>query len=221
MSWIIDEYRVKYQDNQIGMYYVYDDGTWYYSFSDNVTDDGRKKIADLGLDRSREGKRVLKVFRELIKDENRVPGRRRIIYRKGDLLLEREPKQVERYYVYRLSAKKGDPDYSPLKHDAPHYEGKHTPEGMREWCSWYAFNKMDDGTYQASLDEAWWWGGGHNDGGTITREIPEDWLDLPYEEFLENAVTLAAALHYGFTAEQLREKPGLREFLGYSQENDD
>ena len=88
---------------------------------------------------------------------------------------------------------------------------------MREWCSWYAFNKMDDGTYEAELDEAWWWGGGHNDGGTIRREIPEEWFELPYEEFLDNVVGLAAGWHYGFTAEILLERKGLREFFGYEQ----
>ena len=74
---------------------------------------------------------------------------------------------------------------------------------------------MDDGTYEAELDEAWWWGGGHNDGGTIRNEIPEAWFDLPYDEFLENVVTLSAAAHYGFAAEDLKEKRGLREFFGF------
>ena len=88
---------------------------------------------------------------------------------------------------------------------------------MREWASWYAFNKMDDGTYEAELDEAWWWGGGHNDGGTIHREIPEEWFDLPYKDFLEKVVTLAAASHYGFTAEILLAKEGLKEFFGFGK----
>ena len=83
---------------------------------------------------------------------------------------------------------------------------------MREWCSWYAFNKMDDGTYQAELDEAWCWGGSHNDGGTIRREIPEEWLDLPYDDFLKEVVRIASAAHYGFTPELLKERAGLKEF---------
>ena len=64
-------------------------------------------------------------------------------------------------------------------------------------------------------DEAWWWGGGHNDGGTMREEVPEEWLDLPYDELLENLVALVRAGHYGFTAEHLRRKEGLREFLGF------
>ena len=47
---------------------------------------------------------------------------------------------------------------------------------MNEWAQHYCFVKMDDGTYQAELDEAWWWGGGHNDGGTIRTPVPEEWF---------------------------------------------
>ena len=86
---------------------------------------------------------------------------------------------------------------------------------MREWTTWYAFDKMDDGTYQASLDESWWWGGGHNEGGTIHTDIPEKWFELSYDEFLENVVTLSAASHYGFTPDELKEKKGLKEFFGF------
>ena len=79
-----------------------------------------------------------------------------------------------------------------------------------------SFNKMDDGTFEAELDEQWCWGGGHNDGGTIHTEIPEEWQELPYDEFLEMVVTLAAAAHYGFTPEILKSRKGLKEFFGYT-----
>ena len=52
-------------------------------------------------------------------------------------------------------------------------------------------------------------------GGTIRLEVPEAWLDLPWEDFTERLVTLAAAAHYGFTPEDLREKAGLKAFFGY------
>ena len=55
-----------------------------------------------------------------------------------------------------------------------------------------------------------------DDGGTIHTEIPEEWFDLSYEEFLGNVVYLAAAAHYGFTAEILLGREGLREFFGFS-----
>ena len=145
-----------------------------------------------------------------------MPGRRKKIYQNGFLSLHRCPKETgERFSVYRRAASQRDPDYSPLPHDAPHYEGPKTPEGMREWASWYAFNKMDDGTFEAELDEAWWWGGGHNDGGTIRTESPEELLDLPYEEFLKEVVYYSSASHYGFTPDILKEKKGLKEFFGF------
>ena len=220
MRYITDKYKVFYNDKIIGCYYVFSDHTTDYNTGWGCPWDMEDKLKELGLDKEFEGKNSVKPFSGLINDAHRVPGRKRIIYQDGPLRLEREPQETgERFSVYRRNAEKGNPDYSPLRHDAPHYEGPKTPEGMREWASWYAFNKMDDGTYQAELDEAWWWGGGHNDGGTIRREIPEEWFALPYEEFLGNVVTLAAAAHYGFTAEMLLKKEGLKEFFGFDKKD--
>ena len=218
MPWLQDQYEVRYAERTVGYYYRYADGTASYSTAWGCPWDIAEELHALGLDAECRDRAANALFAGVIADANRVPGRKRIIYVAGPVTLERAPQETgERFSVYRRSADEGDADYSPLPHDAPHHEGPGTPEGMREWCSWYAFNKMDDGTYQAELDEAWWWGGGHNDGGTIRREIPEEWHELPYEEFLENVVGLAAALHYGFTAEQLLPREGLREFFGYEQ----
>ena len=212
-----DNYTVRYNDEIVGYYQVMSDGRSYYNLAWGMPGELEAELKELGLAAKREAAKSFKPFTELIRDENRVPGRRRILYRSGPVLLERKPRETgERYMVYRRGAEQDAPDYSPLPHDAPHREGPKTPEGMREWASWYAFNKMDDGTYEAELDEAWWWGGGHNDGGTIHTEIPEEWFELPYEDFLAKVVTLAAAAHYGFTPEDLREKAGLREFFGFA-----
>ena len=214
--YIKDEYEVIYGDKTVGYYYVYSDDSVSYSTAWGSPWDLEEQLKALKLDKEKKRKKPLKQFSDIICDQYRIPGTRKRIYQKDMIRLERYSRETdERYYVYKRSAEEGDPEYSPLRHDAPHNEGPHTPEGMREWASWYAFVKMDDGNYQAELDEAWWWGGGHNDGGTIRREIPEEWFDLPYEEFLENVVTLAAAAHYGFTAEMLREKKGLKEFFGF------
>lgn len=214
--YIKDEYEVIYGDRTVGYYYVYSDDSVSYSTAWGSPWDLEEQLKALKLDKEKKRKKPLKQFSDIICDQYRIPGTRKRIYQKDMIRLERYSRETnERYYVYKRSAEEGDPEYSPLHHDAPHNEGPHTPEGMREWASWYAFVKMDDGNYQAELDEAWWWGGGHNDGGTIRREIPEEWFDLPYEEFLENVVTLAAAAHYGFTAEMLREKKGLKEFFGF------
>lgn len=213
-----DNYTVRYNDKIVGYYQVMSDGRAFYDLAWGMPGEMEAELKELGLARKRESDKAFPPFTELIRDENRVPGRKRILYRSGPVLLERKPRETgERYMVYRRNAEKDEPDYSPLPHDAPHWEGAKTPEGMREWASWYAFNKMDDGTYEAELDEAWWWGGGHNDGGTIHTEIPEDWFALPYEDFLAKLVTLASAAHYGFTPELLLEKKGLRAFLGFEE----
>ena len=218
MTYLTDSYHVIYNEKTVGYYSVFSDKTIRYYTVWGSPWDIEKELKELELDQERDGKEPIKAITDLIDDSYRVPGRRKIIYENGPLRLERESKETgERYSVYRRGAKEGEPDYSPLPHDAPHHEGGKEPEGMREWASWYAFNKMDDGTYEAELDEAWWWGGGHNDGGTIHREIPEEWMDLPYDEFLENVVCLAAASHYGFTAEMLKEKEGLKEFFGFKE----
>ena len=144
-------------------------------------------------------------------EENRVQGTRKTVYRRGDVSVTRVPEDADSFRVY----KRGTADDDGEDHSAPHCEGSGPIEGMKEWASWYCINKKDDGTFEAELDEAWWWGGGHNDGGTMREEVPEEWLDLPYDELLENLVTLVRAAHYGFTAEHLRRKKGLREFFGY------
>ncbi|MBR4462421.1 MAG: hypothetical protein IKS51_07580 [Erysipelotrichaceae bacterium] len=216
MSYLLNRYEVRYEDKTIGYYYVYDNGKLSYTAAWGCPWDIEKELKALGLDHDFETDDSFPLFDELIDDRYRVNNRKRIIYHKEPLTMERYPKETDEHFsVYRRAAEEGDPDYSPLPHDAPHHEGPNTPEDMREWASWYAFNKMDDGTYEAELDEAWWWGGGHNDGGTIRSEIPEEWFELPYEEFLGNVVTLSAASHYGFTPEILKEKEGLKEFFGF------
>ena len=119
----------------------------------------------------------------------------------------------EKFMIYRRDAKKGEATYSPKSHSAPHFEG-HYVEGMEEWASWYCFNKKDDGTYEAELDEAWN-EGSHYGGGTINVVIPKEWFALSYDEFLERVITLAAAKHYGFTVDDLKERKGLKQFFGF------
>ena len=215
---ITDQYHVYYKDKTVGYYYVSDDGTIRYYLAYGNPFDMEKELKELELTEELVDVKPLKVFSDLIKDEYRVKGRKKIIYENGPLRIERETRETdESYSVYRRNAEKGEEDYSDLPHDAPHHEGPNTPEGMREWASWYAFNKMDDGTYEAELDEAWWWGGGHNDGGTIRTPIPEEWFELTYDEFLERVVTLSAAAHYGFTPEILKKRKGLKELFGFKK----
>ena len=122
--------------------------------------------------------------------------------------------QKEKFMIYRRDARRGSSDYSPKPHSAPQFVG-HYVEGVEEWASHYCINKRDDGKYEAELDEAWP-EGSHNGGGTICVDIPQEWFSLSYDEFLERIITLAAASHYGFTVDDLKEKKGLKRFLGFN-----
>ena len=120
--------------------------------------------------------------------------------------------------IYRRDAKKGDATYSSKSHSTPHFVG-HYVEGMEEWASWYCFNKKEDGTFEAELDEAWD-EGSHYGGGTIDVDIPKEWFALSYDDFLERVITLAGAKHYGFTVDDLKDKEGLKEFFGFKEKKD-
>ena len=126
--------------------------------------------------------------------------------------------QKEKFMIYQRDAKKGEATYSPKSHSTPHFVG-HYVEGMEEWASWYCFNKKEDGSYEAELDEAWD-EGSHYGGGTIDVDIPKDWFALSYDEFLERVITLAGAKHYGFTVDDLKERKGLKQFFGFKEKED-
>lgn len=216
MATIKDHYGVYCKKRCIASYYIYTDGTACYFAAEHAF-------------RRLEGEDIPDVFKhsletegpapfmaEILTERNRVPGQKKPVYKSGNITVERIARETgEKFWVYRQSAEKGENGYSEKSHAAPHYEGEKTPEGMTEWASWYCFNKMDDGTYEAELDEAWCWGGGHNDGGTIHAEIPDAWFALPYDDFLANVVTLAGAAHFGFTPGELKKKEGLKEFFGF------
>jgi hypothetical protein len=213
---IREEYCIRYGDVRIGTYYVFEDGGSRYEAYRGwpQLESIQAELKALGLADHHTRKTQLPRFRAILNKGERAPGTRKLILRDGLLSMERIPKDAEKFWVYRRSANKGNADYSPKAHSAPHREGSRVVEGMEEWASWYAFNKKDDGTFEAELDEAWD-EGSHYGGGTIRAEVPEAWLDLPWEEFLERLVTLAAAAHYGFTPEDLEARRGLKAFFGF------
>ena len=217
---IKDHYSVYFKDSCIASYCVYENGSSCYATSSFSFIGLENEDVPEVFKHQTEKKGAVPFMAEIIAEQNRVKGRKTPIYQKGPITVKRIPSETgEKFLVYKRSAQKGEEGYSAKDYSAAHYEGPKTPEGMKEWASWYCFNKMDDGTYEAELDEAWWWGGGHNDGGTIPTGIPEEWFELPYDDFLEKVVTLAAAVHYGFTAKELKKKKGLKEFFGFKGEN--
>ncbi|MCR4563672.1 MAG: hypothetical protein K5755_03450 [Clostridiales bacterium] len=213
------EYIIQADDETVGYYYKYDKDFIFRSYFSDVKNH-KKEIAEKKLDKDIDSKKPIEHIEKMIVPENRVGVQKQDVFKDGGFTVIRIPQQTdERYVVYRASAEKGEDGYSKTKFVVPHNEGPGTPEGMNEWASWYIFYKMDDGTYEAELDEAWFWGGGHNDGGTINAPIPEEWFGLSYDEFLENVITLAHAGHYGFTSDILKKKKGLKEFFGFEGDN--
>lgn len=212
---ITEEYRVYCMDKLAGYYYVFEDGSSEFSIYHTDNDDIKDELEKNGLLKSKKSKKHIPVFAGIMKDENRVSGTRKVIYKSGTVKVEKIPEEYESFLIYDRRADKGEEGYSPKDYSVPHSEGGRVIPDTEEWVSWYAFNKMDDGTYEAALDEAWYGGYGHNDGGTIHAEIPEEWLKLPYEEFLEKVTDLAGAARFGFTAKDLKSKPALKEFFGF------
>ena len=209
----MDSYSVYYDENCIASYYCDPDERSYEYYVGWAN--AYKDIVPAEYLVEKKLKRPYKLMEEVMQEENRVQGTRKTVYVSGRVRIERRPKNVGYFQVYNMHASKGARGYSEKKYSADHYEGEKTPEGMKEWASFYQFVKRDDGTFEVELEENWWWGGGHNDGGTIHSDIPEEYLDMPYDEFLRNVVTVGKAAHYGFTADELRECEGLKEFFGF------
>ena len=91
MSSILDKYKVFYNDKVIGYYYIYSNHKATYYTEWGCPWDMEDKLKELGLEKELQETKPLKVFTDLINDTNRVPGRRRILYQKGPLLMERYP----------------------------------------------------------------------------------------------------------------------------------
>lgn len=136
--YIKDEYKVFYKDDWIGMCYVYSNNKVSYSAYDSVKKYLRKyRFKDLGLDNdvNSTSKKTLSAIFDTIKDENRVPGTRKRIWQKDDLKIERIPDDVDKFWIYRRSAEKGEAGHSEKSYSAPHSEGNGPIPGMNEWAS--------------------------------------------------------------------------------------
>ena len=48
----------------------------------------------------------------------------------------------------------------------------------------YFFYLYDDGSYEFEFQEGWF-AGSHNDGGTLTEELPKKWFELTWEKFID------------------------------------
>jgi hypothetical protein len=208
---IVDTYKVTYHDQIIGFYCIWDDRTVSFTNYSGVSADIAEDVEKLGLFRRISNRKSIGLFSQIMIPENRISGRKRIVYNSEHLMVERCPKATGCIYtVYRRRASRNAPDYSELSHEVSINGGSVTARAER-----YAFIKLDDGTFSASLEESWYRGGSHNDGGTVSEQIPEAWFNYQYDDFLEKIVTLSTASRYGFRTALLKNRNGLKVFFGF------
>ena len=129
-----NHYVIYYKDAAVAHFHTYEDGTYAYGPNLGLSEETHEELKALGLGEARKGRRPPKALSALMAKKQRVPERKRVIYQDGPLKMERKPASIPAgsFSVYDRRARKGAPDYSELPHDAPHYEGPNTPEGMRE-----------------------------------------------------------------------------------------
>ena len=85
-----------------------------------------------------------------------------------------------------------------------------------EHCVFY---RRGDGSFELRI-QVGWHAGSHYDGGEMVRAIPQAWLSLSWEAFLACFSDSFPACKYIVSAEDLRQAPGLREFLGIGSEKE-
>lgn len=202
----------------VAYYYVYTPNHAIYEPSQYI-DEYKKIVTDPQMRKEVESKQgPVSFIADMIKEENRDKSKKRLTYVCGPYVIERESQRTdENFMAYCCWAKEGQEGYSPVDHSVPHVEVEGVSTGISEWVRHYSFHKMDDGTYEVELDEAWYWGGSHDDGGTVKRPVPDEWFELPYEQFLEKLLTICGAARYKFTVEELLARQGLRQFFGFEE----
>ena len=135
----MEQYSIYYDNSCIAVYYR-DDEAKEYSYYVGYSSVYKGKVPDKYL-RDHEKKTPFRPIEELMTEENRVAGTRKLIYQHDHIRIVRVPRDTEHFAVYNKFARKGSRGYSEERFDAPHYEGEKTPEGMKEWVSYYGFVK--------------------------------------------------------------------------------
>ena len=123
---IKDHYNLIHNDKFVGVYYVFDNHTYSYSVSRWESDikDCKDLLAQMGLLKDIDSKKPVAAIEAMMKEEYRVAGRKRPIYKFGDFTLKRVPQETnDRFIVYRRDANKKEQGYSDKDHSALHYEG--------------------------------------------------------------------------------------------------
>ena len=78
----------------------------------------------------------------------------------------------------------------------------------------YFFYKYDDGSYEFEFQEGWF-AGSHNDGGTLTEELPKKWFELTWEKFIDRFSKKYPAKDFVITKDELLGNKKLKHFFGF------
>ncbi|MBO4798342.1 MAG: hypothetical protein J5494_06210, partial [Candidatus Methanomethylophilaceae archaeon] len=109
---IEEEYKVCFRDREIGRYRICEDGSGrYYSGGSTFID--KEDIPEI-LRKSRGSSSRIPFFRDLMAEENLVPGTRKTAYRKGEVSVIRVPKDIDSFRIY----KRGTADDDKEDHSA-------------------------------------------------------------------------------------------------------
>lgn len=89
-----------------------------------------------------------------------------------------------------------------------------TAHGCNYRLEHYFFHCWRDGSYTFEFQEGWN-AGSHNDGGTAYNDIPEEWLTLSWEEFVDRFSNEYPDKEYFITRYELLSYAELKAFLGF------
>ena len=78
----------------------------------------------------------------------------------------------------------------------------------------YFFHCWGDGSYTFEFQEGWA-AGSHHDGGTAYNDIPEEWLALSWEEFVDRFSREYPDNEYFVTRYELLSNAELKSFLNF------
>ena len=90
-----------------------------------------------------------------------------------------------------------------------------TAHGCNYRLEHYFFHCYRDGSYEFEFQEGWS-AGSHYDGGTAHNDIPEEWLALSWEEFVDRFSAAYPDNEYFITRYELLTDDKLKSFLGFA-----
>lgn len=136
---IEERYNVCFKGRAIGQYCIYEDGGSRY-YGGGSTYKGMEDAPEALKKDAGSGSR-LPFFRDLMSAENRVPGTRKTVYRRGDVSVTRMPKDVGSFRIYQPGTADDDGEpFGPALRGFRPYRGHermgvlvpHQQEGRRD-----------------------------------------------------------------------------------------